>query len=64
MIFIREDIPVNFLSAQSKPIKGLYIELTFRKENWLLRFSFNNKNNIMNHLNALRRNLDLYFTQY
>ena len=64
MIFIREDIPVNFLSAKSKPIEGLYIELTFRKENWLLRFSFNNKNNIMNHLNALRRNLDLYFTQY
>ena len=29
--FIREDIPTKFLSADTKPIKGLYIELKFHK---------------------------------
>ena len=31
IIFIREDIPTKFLSADTKPIKGLYIELKFHK---------------------------------
>ena len=26
MVFIREDVPAKFLSADSKPIEGLYIE--------------------------------------
>ena len=65
MVFSREDVPAKFLSADSKPIEGLYIELNFHKRKWLLSCSYNpNKNNIMNHLDALQRNLDLYSSKY
>ena len=65
MAFIREDIPAKFYSTDTKPIEGLYIELNFRKRKWLLSCSYNpNKNKIMNHLDALRRNLDLYPSEY
>ena len=65
MVFIREDIPAKFLSADTKPIGDLYIELNFHKRKWLLSCSYNpNKNNIMYHLDALRRNLDLYLSEY
>ena len=31
MVFIREDIPANFLSADTKSIAGLYIEFSFHR---------------------------------
>ena len=53
-VFIREDIPAKFSSADTKPIKVLYIELIFHKRKWLLSCEYNpNKNSIMNHLDAL-----------
>ena len=65
MVSIREDIPAKFLSADTKPIEGLYIELNFHKRKWLLSCSYNpNKNNIMTHLDALQRNLDLCSSEY
>ena len=64
MAFIREDIQAQFLRTDTKPIEGLYIELNFQERKWLLSCSYNpNKNNIMNHLDALRRNLDLYSSE-
>ena len=41
MVFIKEDIPVNFLSADTKPIESLYIELNFHERKWLLSCSYN-----------------------
>ena len=65
MEFVREDTPVKLLSAEFKLSEGLYIELNFRKKKWLLSWSYNaNGTNIMNHLNALRSNLNLHSTQY
>ena len=32
MVFIGKDTPVKFLSAESKPIEGLHIELNVRKK--------------------------------
>ena len=65
MVFIREDIPAKILSVDTKPIEGLYIELNFHKRKWLLSCSYSpNKNNIINHLDALRRNLDLSSSEY
>ena len=65
VVFIREDIPAKFLSADSKPIEGLYIELNFHKRKWLLSYTYNTyRNNIMSHLNASRRKLDLYLSEY
>ena len=65
MAFIREDISTKLLSADTKPIDVLYTELNFHKRKWLLSCLYNpNKNKIMNHLDALRRNLDLYLSEY
>ena len=41
MVFIKEDIPVKFLSADTKPIESLYIELNFHERKWLLSCSYN-----------------------
>lgn len=32
MVVIREDMPVKFLFAESRPIKGLYITAKFSQE--------------------------------
>ena len=65
VVFIMQDIPVKFFCTETKPIEGLYIERNFCKKKWLLSCSYYpDENNIMNHLDALRRNLDLYSTQY
>ena len=52
MAFIWEDIPVKFLSAEPKPIEGLYIVLNFRKKKRLLSCSYNPNRNNMHHQNA------------
>lgn len=64
MVFVIKDVPVKFLSAESKPIEGLYIELNFPKKKWLLSYSYNPNKNNMNHLDALRGNRDLYSTEF
>ena len=47
------------MTTDTKPIEGLYIELNFHTKKSRLSYSYNpNKNDIMNHLDALRRNLD------
>ena len=49
MVFIREDISAKFLSADTIPIEGLYIELNVHKRKWLLSCSYNPNKNNMNH---------------
>ena len=39
MVFIGEDITAKFLSSDTKPIEGLYIESNFCKRKWLLSCS-------------------------
>ena len=64
MVFIREDIPSRVLSL-NKSIDSLFIELNFRKKRWLLCCAYNpNRNNISNHLDLLRRSLNLYSAGY
>ena len=47
------------MTTDTKPIEGLYIELNIHTKKSWLSCSYNpNKNDIMNHLDALRRNLD------
>ena len=54
MVFIKDDTPVKFLSAESNPIEVLYIDLHFvKKKCFLSCFCHPNKNNIMNHLDGL-----------
>ena len=56
--FLSERI-FQILSAVTKPIEKTYIELDFCKRKQLLSCLYNPNKNIMNHLDALRRNLDL-----
>ena len=65
MVFVREDIPSKLISKETLDIEGIFIELNFRKKKWLLSCSYNpNKNTITDHLEILRRNLDLYSAHY
>ena len=65
MVFVREDIPSTLLSLEVAPIENLYSELKFRNKKWPLNWFFNlNRNNISNHLNALKKSLDLYTSEY
>ena len=65
IVFLREDILVKYLSSEDKPIEAFFFELNFRKKKWLVRCSYNpNRNNISNHLEALRKSLDLYSAHY
>ena len=64
MVSVREDIPSRVISL-NKPIESLFIELNFRKKNWLLWCTYNaNRNNISSHLDLLRKSLDLYSAEY
>ena len=63
MVFIREDIPIKFLSVDTKPIEGLSIEFNSHKRKGMLSWSYNPNKNITNHLNALWGNLDLYSSE-
>ena len=65
MVFVREDIPSKLISKETLDIEGIFIELNFRKKKWLLSCSYNpNRNTITDHLEILRRNLDLYSAHY
>ena len=62
MVFVREDILSQELPLK-KSIESLFIELNFCKKKWLLCCTDNpNRHNILNHLDLLRRNLDLLYS--
>ena len=52
MVFVREVIPVRFLSTKDKPIKALYFEISFHKKKWLV------------YLEAFIKSLVLYSAHY
>ena len=65
MVFVREHIPSKIISKETLNIEGMFIELNFCKKKWLLSCSYNpNFNTNTDHLEILRRNLDLYSVQY
>ena len=41
MVFVTEDLPSKVISKETSSIEGMFIELNFRKKNWLLRCSYN-----------------------
>ena len=36
LVFVREDIPVKFLSSEEKPIAAFFFELNLDKKKWLV----------------------------
>ena len=62
---VREDIYLNLVEAEAKPIEGFYIELNLPNDKWLLNCSYNlHKNNIGNHLKVLSDFLDSHSSTY
>ena len=65
LVFVRKYISSKLISDETLCIERMFIELNFCKKKWLLCCSYNpNKNTISDHLEILRRNLDLYSPQY
>ena len=54
MLYIREDIPSNFVASDNKPIESLYVELNLQNVKMLINCSYNaHKADIGNHLATL-----------
>ena len=65
LAFVREDIPVKFLSSEERPIEAFFFELNRDKKKRLVCCCYNpNKSNISRHLDTLRKSLDLYSVHY
>ena len=65
MLYIREDIPSNFVASDNKPIESLYVELNLQNVKMLINCSYNpHKPDIGNHLAALNSFLDVHSTKY
>ena len=65
MVFVREGISSKLISNETLCIEGMFIELNFRKKKRLLCCFYSpNKITILDHLEILRRNLDLHSAQY
>lgn len=55
LLYVREHIPSNLLTVETKPIEGFSVELNLRNGKWLINCSYNpHKNMISNHLRASR----------
>ena len=64
-VFVREVIPSKLISKETLNIEGIIFELTFHKKKGLLSCSYNlDISTFTDHVEILRRNLDLYSTQY
>ena len=65
MFFVREDIPAKLIVSQIPSVEGPYVEVKLRKQKWLISYSYNpNKSIISQHMNALGKNMDTYFSTY
>ena len=65
MLYIREDIPSNFLTTDKEPIESLYVELNLRNEKYLIHCFYNpHKTIIKNHLATLSNFIDLHSSKY
>ena len=65
LFYVREDIPVKLLSVEPLPAECLFVEINLRKRKWLVCCSYNpHKDNISNHLQLIRKKLDLYSSNY
>ena len=65
MLYVRENIPSNFLASDNKPIESLYIVLNLQNVKMSINCSYNpHKAEIGNHLAALNSFLDVNSTKY
>ena len=61
LFYMREDILVKLLSVEPLLTERFFVEINLRKRKWLVCCSYNpHKDKISNHLQLIRKNLDLY----
>ena len=64
-LYVREDIPSNLLSIETKPIEAFYVEQNLRDDKQLINCSYNPHEKMRgNHLQALSENVDSYSFTY
>ena len=65
LFYVREDNPVKPLSIEPLPTECFFVEINLRKRKWLVCCSYSpHKDNISNHLQSIRKKLDLYSSNY
>ena len=64
-LFILSDVIAKAISTDKNPFESFYVELNFRKKQWLLNCSYNpNNNNIESHRNCLSRSTHSFSSKY
>ena len=65
MFFIRNDIPAKVFPTDDRSIESFYVELNFRKKEWLLFSSKNPKHSsIESHLDSRSKSMDSLSSKY
>ena len=65
LFYVREDIPVKLLFVEPLPTECFFVEINLQKRKWLVCCSYNpHKDNISNHLQLIKKKLDLYSSNY
>ena len=65
LLYLRADIPSNFIPMKNSTIEGFFIELNLRKKKRLLCCTYNpSRSFISHHLSTIGNNIDLLLTNY
>ena len=66
MLYIRENIPSRLIEKKLRNnSEYIFVEIDLRKKKWLACCSYNpHKNSISTHIDFLRRELDLHYSNY
>lgn len=65
MVFVKDYIPVRYLSIEDKPIEAFFFEHILHNKKWLVSCPYNpHRNNIARHLESVRGSLDLHSAHY
>ena len=65
LFYVGVDIPVKLLPVETLPTEYLFFEINLLKRKWLVCCSCNpHKDNISNHLQLIRKKIDLYSSNY
>ena len=67
MLYVREDIPLKFLTEikLDNEIENIFIEINLRSKKWLISGSYNTKlSHIKNYLQEIGKGLDYYSSKY
>ena len=66
MLYITEDIPSRIIEKKFRNNdEYFFVEIDLKKKKWLLCCSYNShKNSLPTHIDFLRRELDLHFSNY